>query len=103
MNISKIIYGLRYNTAMAEKICTLESDAGRGDFHHEVTSLYRTPRGRFFLAGHGGSMMRWAQPVQGGRSGGKGLHPVGTAEARDFAERHADEGTIARFFVIEEA
>jgi hypothetical protein len=45
VNISKIIDGLRYNTATAEKICTFESDAGRGDFHHEVTSLYRTPNG----------------------------------------------------------
>jgi hypothetical protein len=103
MYIAKIIDGLRYNTATAEKICTFESDAGRGDFHHEVTSLYRTPRGRFFLAGHGGAMTRWAHAVHGGQSGGVGLHPVGTAEARNFAERHTDEDTVARFFVIEEA
>lgn len=103
MNISKIIDGLRYNTATAEEICIFESDADRGDFRHEVTSLYRTPRGRFFLAGHGGASSRWAQPVQGGRSGGEGLHPVDPAEARGFAEQHADQDTIARFFVIEEA
>lgn len=103
MYISKIIDGLRYNTATAEEICTFESDSRKGDFRHEVTTLYRTPRGRFFLAGRGGAMTRWAQAVQGGRSGGEGLHPVGTAEARDFVEQHADEDTVARFFVIEEA
>ncbi|SOD57723.1 hypothetical protein SAMN05216595_3831 [Rhizobium sp. AN6A] len=103
MYIAKIINGLRYNTATAEKICIFESDASKGDFRHEVTSLYRTPRGRFFLAGHGGAMTRWAQPVQGGRSGSQGLHPVSTAEAREFAEQHANEDTIARFFVIEDA
>lgn len=48
-------------------------------------------------------MTRWAQPVQGGRSGSQGLHPVSTAEAREFAEQHANEDTIARFFVIEDA
>ncbi|WP_132408507.1 hypothetical protein [Neorhizobium sp. S3-V5DH] len=103
MNISKIIDGLRYNTATAEEICSFESESGRGDFRHEVTTLYRTPRGRFFLAGRGGAMTRWAQPVQGGQSDGEGLHPVGTAQARNFAEQHADEDTIARFFVVEEA
>lgn len=103
MNISKIIDGLRYNTATAEEICSFENDSDRGDFRYEVTSLYRTPRGRFFLAGHGGAMTRWAQSVQGGRSGGEGLHAIDTSEARDFAEQHANEDTIARFFVIEDA
>ncbi|RCW23172.1 hypothetical protein DFR48_10741 [Ciceribacter lividus] len=103
MYISKIIDGLRYNTATAEEICSFENDSDRGDFRYEVTSLYRTPRGRFFVAGHGGAMTRWAQPVQGGQAGGKGLHPVSTAEAREFAEQYADEDMVARFFVIEDA
>ena len=103
MYICKIIDGLRYNTMAAEKICSFENDSDRGDFRYEVTSLYRTPGGRFFLAGRGGAITRWAQSVQGGRSGGEGLHPVSTGEARDFAEQHADENTVARFFVIEEA
>ncbi|MGO7087488.1 hypothetical protein AB9E14_07630 [Rhizobium leguminosarum] len=102
-NISRIVDGLRYDTGTAEEICSIESEAGKGDFHYEVTSLYRTPRGRFFLAGHGGAMTRWAQPVQGGRSGGEGLQPVSTAEARDFVEQHADDDTVTRFFVVEEA
>lgn len=103
MNICKIIDGLRYNTMAAEKICSFENDSDSGDFRYEVTSLYRTPRGRFFLAGRGGAMTRWAQSIQGGRSAGQGLQPVSTGEARDFAEQHADENTVARFFVIEEA
>lgn len=103
MNISKIIDGLRYNTVTATKICTFESAEGRGDFRYEVTGLYQTPRGRLFLAGRGGAMTRWAQPVQGGQSDGEGLHRVDTAEARDFAEQHADEDAIVRFFVVEEA
>lgn len=103
ISISKIIDGLRYNTATAEEICTFESERSRDDFRFEVTSLYQTPRGRFFLAGYGGAMTRWAQPVQGGQMGGEGLQPVGTSEAREFAERHADVDTVAEFFEVEEA
>lgn len=101
--ISRIIDGLRYSTATATEICTMQSDDDRSNFRYEETGLYQTPRGRFFLAGHGGPMTRWARPVQGGRAGGEGLMPISNLEARAFAEEHADEETVARLFVIEEA
>jgi hypothetical protein len=103
IRISRIIDGLRYNTATATEICTFESDERRGDFRYEETTLYQTPRGRFFLAGHGGAMTRWTRPIQGGRAGGEGLMPLGNVEARAFAEEHADEETVACLFEIEEA
>ncbi|MBY5826314.1 MULTISPECIES: hypothetical protein [Rhizobium] len=103
MNISKIINGLRYDTATATEICSFESSVSQADFQYEETWLYKTPRGQFFLAGRGGAMTRWAQPVQDGRSGGRGLVPVGVEEARAFAEDHAGEEIVAQFFEIEEA
>ncbi|MFK3777270.1 hypothetical protein [Agrobacterium sp. NPDC089420] len=101
--ISKIVDGLRYNTVTATKICSLENDEDRGDFRFEITALYQTPRGRFFLAGHGGAMSRWARSVRDGRTGGEGLTVVSAQDARAFAEEHADEDTVAKYFEIEEA
>jgi hypothetical protein len=102
-HISKILGGLRYDTATATKICTHESDEVQGDLDFEATGLYQTPRGRFFLAGHGGARSRWSSAVQGGYTGGEGLMPIGNREARDFAEHNADEATIAEYFAVEVA
>lgn len=98
-----IIRGLRYDTKTATEICTYQSDAARGDFNFEETVLYRTPRGRFFLAGHGGPATRWANRTQSGWTRGQGLTPISLQEARSFAETHADVDTIEKFFEIEEA
>lgn len=102
-HIRKILGGLRYDTATATRICIHESDESCGDFDFEVTGLYQTPHGRFFLAGHGGARSRWSRAVQGGYTGGEGLMAIGNREARDFAERNADEATIAEYFTVEEA
>lgn len=102
-HIKKVLGGLRYDTATATRICVHESDERRCDFDFEVTRLYRTPRGRFFLAGHGGARSRWSRADQGGWTGGEGLMPIGDLEARDFAEHNADEATIAEYFAVEEA
>ena len=101
--ITKIIEGLRYSTLTATEICNFESSSGRGDFRYEDTSLYLSPRGRFFLAGCGGPRSRWSRSAYGGYTGGEGLIPVSIAEARSFAEEHASAKTIVEFFEIEEA
>ncbi|MGO7338084.1 hypothetical protein [Rhizobium leguminosarum] len=102
-HISRIIGGRRYDTMTATEICLYESGEFPGDFDFEVTGLYRTPRGRFFLAGHGGARSRWSRPVQGGCAGGEGLMPIGHRAAREFAEHNADEATVAKYFAVEEA
>jgi hypothetical protein len=101
--ISKIIDGLRYSTETATEICTFESGELHGDFHYEETTLYQTPRGRFFLAGYGGALTRWSRPVCDGQADGEGLVPVSARDARSFAEMHAEEDAVARFFEFEEA
>src|SRR6218665_902140 len=101
--ITKIIGGLRYSTLTATEVCAYGSSNGSGDFRHEDTSLYLSPRGRFFLAGCGGPLSRWSRSAYGGYTGGEGLIPVSIAEARSFAEEHAPANTIAEFFEIEDA
>ena len=102
--IIKVIGGLRYSTETATKICTHESDVGRSDFKFERTALFRTPKGRFFLAGHGNAMSRWSERSGNNcRTAGEGLTPVDVDEARSFAELHADADTVAEFFDIGDA
>ncbi len=102
--IIKVIGGLRYSTETATKICTHESDVGRSDFKFERTSLFRTPKGKFFIAGYGGALSRWSERYgNNGQIAGEGLTPVDVDEARSFAELHADADTIAEFFEVEDA
>lgn len=101
--IIKVVDGLRYNTDTATKICTYWSDCGSSDFKFERTALFRSPKGKFFIAGYGGALSRWSQPYQNGQTGGEGLVPVDVDEARSFAELHADADTIAEFFDIGDA
>jgi hypothetical protein len=82
-----IVNGKIYNTATATEVCDLECNAtGRGDFHWHDTTLYRTKKGAFFVAGRGGPMSMWAESVNNGRIGGAGVRPVSEQEARDYME-----------------
>ncbi|MCD2175355.1 hypothetical protein [Rhizobium sp. C4] len=104
IEISKVIGGKLYNSATATEICTYESGDYTDDFRYELTSLYITTRGRFFLAGEGGALTRWSQPSgNNGSTGGVGLSPLDATEAREFAEQHADADTVAAFFEVEDA
>jgi hypothetical protein len=99
-----VISGFRYNTETATKICTYWSDVGSSDFKFERTALFRSPKGKFFIAGYGGALSRWSEQYgNNGQIGGEGLIPLDVDEARSFAELHADADTIAEFFDIDDA
>jgi hypothetical protein len=85
--MKRVIDGKIYNTATAEEICDLPCHAYPGDFQYHETTLYRTEKGAYFVAGKGGPMTRWAQPEgNSGYSGGSGLEVVSQEEARGYAE-----------------
>lgn len=100
-----IVNGLRYDTAKA--ILIGESSHGyQGDFSRWDAGLYRTPRsGRFFLAGSGGLMTRWARSVDSGntRTGGSGIIPMSVDEAREWAERYLTTGQVEAGFAVTDA
>lgn len=104
MHITKVVGGLRYDTSKAEIVCRHENGFPR-DFKYEDTTLYRTPGGRFFLAGEGGAMSRWKERTSDDSAwmAGEGLTPVTVGEAREFAEQHVDTETVERFFEVEDA
>ena len=54
-----IINGKRYDTETARFLCSLADSHVSRDFSWHDTSLYRTSKGAFFVAGEGGPMSRW--------------------------------------------
>jgi len=107
--MKKIINGTRYDTEKA--ICIGEYDhgsyPGSGDFSHWSAALYKTPRsGRYFLAGEGGAMTRFAEHCANGTScGGTRLIPLTADEALEWAERYLSTDEVEEAFgdMIEDA
>lgn len=88
--MKQIIDGKMYNTETAELLEEYFNDLPRGDFHCIDEALYRTKKGAFFLAGHGGALTKYAQPCGNcGTCGGDGIFPLSEAEAREWMEQHS--------------
>ena len=85
-----VIGGLRYDTNKATLIGEASANCSRSDFEWWEAGLWRTPNGRYFLAGRGGAKTLWARPVDGrttsGKTGGSGIKPLTADEARTWAE-----------------
>lgn len=87
--MKKIINGLRYDTEAATLIGAAEAGGFRSDFRWWQAELYRTKAGRYFLAGEGGPMTRWAEPCgSGSYTGSSDLFPMTAGEALEWAELH---------------
>ena len=106
--MKSIINGTRYDTDKA----TLIGEASGGsefvtDYRHWSAALYITPRsGRYFLAGRGGPMSRFA--VSRGInewSGGEGVHPMEREDAFAWAQEHLPAEVVEAQFadLIEDA
>lgn len=102
-----IINGKRYDTEKSILVGKSDSGGFVNDFSYWEAGLYKTPRsGAFFLAGQGGPMTRWAQPVgSNGRSGGSGIIPLDADEALEWAERYLPATSVEEHFAdrIEDA
>lgn len=94
----RIIDGRVFDTETAAQLCELPCSANPGDFAWHESALYRSPRGRFFIAGRGGPASLWAEPAQGGGStGGDGIRIVDEDEARRWMEQAGcDEADFER-------
>jgi len=101
----RIIDGKRYDTETATLICDISpNDFNYDDFRYESTHLYRTGKGTWFIAGEGGPLSRWAQPVgQSGKCRGEGIQIITDEEARDLIEHHGKPEQVEEFFSVEDA
>jgi hypothetical protein len=106
-----IVNGKRYDTEKA--ILVGEADSlGREadsvtDFRYWEATLYKTPRsGRFFLAGEGGPMTRFAQSAgQNSWTGGADIIPMDRYKALEWAEEYLSAEAIEKHFsdILEDA
>ena len=104
--MKQIIEGRRYSTETAERVGSGGGKAHPGDFRHYSETLYKTPRGNFFLAGEGGPLSRYGRPVYGGGTcGGEGIIPVSKEDALSWCEEHLDIEDYQEYFsdLIEDA
>jgi hypothetical protein len=94
-----IVNGLIYDTEDAHHIGDGGTDAPIGNFHRAWEALYRTESGRFFLAGEGGPMTRWAETLpDGARKDGSGIIPLSEAEALSWAEANLRPNIVIEVF-----
>lgn len=104
----KIIEGKAYDTATAAEIGGWSNSYGRSDFHWCEETLYKTPRGNYFIEGEGGARSKYAVSVGQNAWGGSGgnITPITRAEALRWCEEHGiGANTIQGEFgdMIEEA
>ena len=100
----RIIEGKAYDTETATMICDLSPTGySRSDFKWEDTSLYRSPKGQFFIAGQGNASSRWAERIgENAMGGGEGMLLIDTDDAKRLVERHAPGKWEAVFGEAEE-
>lgn len=103
--MKRIIDGKVYNTETAEEIASWHNGYYGGDFKRCEESLYRTPKGSWFLAGEGGPMSKYARPAGNMTSGGDGLEPLTPDEARRWLEEKDFVAELEQYFAgdLEEA
>jgi len=97
--MKKIIAGFRYDTDKAIAIGS-HSHGNRRDFSSWEATLYKTKRsGKFFLAGEGGPMSRYARSLGNNEtSGGEQIDPMTKDEALAWAEQYLDADVIEKHF-----
>lgn len=100
--IRRVIEGKVYDTDTAQHVMHVSSPNHGGSSTWENTDLYRTSKGRWFLAGEGGGSTRWRRQ-QGSNAyvDGEGIKPLTEAEAKTLLEQDADIYEI--YFEAEDA
>jgi len=96
--MKKIIEGKRYDTETATQVAEYGNGLGEGDFSNYDETLYRTPRGNWFLSGEGGPMTKYSRPCGDMTSGGDGIIPLSSNEARQWLESHDENDALEKYF-----
>ena len=100
LDIRRVIDGKVYDTATAEEVMRFPRKVHGGDDKWEDTRMYRSPKGKWFIAGEGKALSRW-----GDREGeyylpGEGIELLSDQEAQALMEKH--DGPVEVYFEVEE-
>jgi len=97
--MKKIIEGKLYDTETAELVGSYDSGGSCRDFQHFEESLYKTPKGSYFVAGSGGPMTGYSRAVgQNEWTGGEDIRALSRSEAFEWAESHLDADEVQEEF-----
>ena len=88
--MKKIINMKRYDTETAEKIGGWRNGTNYTDFRYCEESLYRTPKGTWFLHGEGGPFSKYGEVSASGREkySGATILPLTEDEAAAWLSEH---------------
>lgn len=103
--MKKIVDGLLYDTDVSTRLGKWSFGSGMNDFNFIAEELFRSPHGRYFIAGRGGAHTKYAEEIDTNSTcGGSDIVPVDEDEARNWMETHAAaDDYIAAFGKPEEA
>lgn len=102
--MKQVIEGKLYDTETATEICRRDNGRGNGDFSYVREALYRTKKGRFFLAGEGGAMTHYAERCgQNCWSEGRKIIPQDIEGAKRWMEMYGTADKYIELFGAEEA
>jgi hypothetical protein len=105
MDIRRTLDGAIYDTTKAEKVMNLVSHNYVGnETDNEITDLFRSDSGPWFLAGHGGACTRWSRERHFERRidvAGKGIELNDADEALYLMTEH--NGPVEAYLEFEAA
>jgi len=84
----QVIEGKVYDTESAQLIHKWDNGHNPGGVDLCAEALYRTAKGASSLAGSGGALSPWSEPVGEMRRGAAGIRPLSAEEARTWLEEH---------------
>jgi len=98
--MKKIINGYRYDTEKAILVGESGSSGyAKSDFNYWEAGLYKTKRsGKFFVAGQGHAMTRFASHCAGLSGWGSKIIPMAPEEALEWAEQNLNSEIIEEHF-----
>ena len=89
--MKRIINSKTYDTDTATNLGRWTNGLYPNDMHYVYETMYRTPRGLYFVHGEGGADSKYSQQSGSNSwSGGERIMPMTLTEAQAWAEKHLD-------------
>lgn len=93
----KIIDGKLYNTETSEYLGS-NQEYFRSDFRYYSEELYRTKKGKYFLAGEGNGLSKYSKKYDDGWGPGEAIILLTEEEAKEWVENHLSVNDYLEIF-----
>lgn len=96
--MKRTIEGRRFDTQTAEEIASWDNGHYGGDFNRQQETLYKSPKGQYFVHGEGGALSAYAESHGNSRCGGESLWLVDEDQAFKWLLDHGLDSTAEEVF-----